>query len=132
MIGQTIWAIAEAYIPYDSVDPSDAAPVSHETGCILNAGVHDATVEITLNFENRPPTGPYCIAVAAQRTLHQRFNDLEDAEPVPRVTDYAGVIQSNRPIVVQHTRLDPGRAEILLHDGLGRLVPDSSPAAAPA
>ena len=42
----------------------------------------------------------------ARRTLHQRFNELEEPEPIPRDTDYASVIESDVPIVVQHTRLD--------------------------
>jgi hypothetical protein len=44
--------------------------------------------------------------VPARRTVHQRFNGLDDPEPVPRDTDYAALIESDAPIVVQHTRLD--------------------------
>jgi hypothetical protein len=33
---------------------------------------------------------PYCVMVAARRTLHLRFNDLSDPQ-VPRDTDYASV-----------------------------------------
>jgi hypothetical protein len=43
-----------------------------------------------------------------------RFNDLTDPEPVPLGTDYASVIESNVPIVVQHTRLDSRKAELAL------------------
>jgi hypothetical protein len=43
-----------------------------------------------------------------------RFNDLTDPEPVPRDTSYASVIESDVPIVVQHTRLDSRAAEIAL------------------
>ena len=50
----------------------------------------------------------------ARRTLHLRFNDLDDPEPVPRDTDYASVIRSDVPVVVQHTRLDSRKAEIAL------------------
>lgn len=113
-IGKRSWAIAEGYIPSGSVDGSDPALVSHETACILNAGDSDAHVELTLHFADRDPAGPYRVTVGAGRTLHLRFNDLEDPEPVPRDTDYASVIRSDRPIVVQHTRLDSRRAEIAL------------------
>jgi len=34
--------------------------------------------------------------------------------PVPRDTDYASAIESDQPIVVQHTRLDSRLAEISL------------------
>jgi hypothetical protein len=52
--------------------------------------------------------------VPPRRTLHLRFNDLKDPEPVPRDTDYASVFESDVPIVIQHTRLDSRRAEIAL------------------
>jgi hypothetical protein len=58
--------------------------------------------------------GPYRVVVPARRTLHLRFNDLADPEPVPRDTDYASVFDSDQPIVVQHTRLDSRRAEVSL------------------
>lgn len=78
--------IAEGYIPKD--DDPDRRFVSHETACILNAG--------------------------ERRTLHLRFNDLRDPERVPRETDYSCLIESDVPIVVQHTRLDSRRSDVAL------------------
>jgi hypothetical protein len=54
------------------------------------------------------------VVVPSRRTLHLRFNDLADPEPIPRDTDYASVFESDQPIVVQHTRLDSRRAEVSL------------------
>ena len=68
-------------------------------------------MEITAYFSDREPAGPYRITVPARRTLHLRFNELEDPEPIPPDTDYASVISSDVPIVVQHTRLDSRQAE---------------------
>jgi len=113
-IGRKSWAIAEGYIPSESVDPDDPALLSHETACILNAGDADAHVRLTIYFKDREPAGPYRVTVPARRTLHLRFNDLDDPEPVPRDTDYASVIEADQKIVVQHTRLDSRRAEIAL------------------
>jgi hypothetical protein len=112
-IGKTRWVIAEGYIPGDSSGKGRAFE-SHETACILNAGEHDANVRITLYFADRNPVGPYRIAVPAKRTRHVRFNDLKDPMPVPRDTDYSSVIESDVPIVVQHTRLDSRQAELAL------------------
>src|SRR5680860_1907385 len=81
-IGATTWAIAEGYIPLGSTGP-EPAMVSHETACLLNTGDGDAHVEITVYFSDREPVGPYAMTVPARRTLHQRFNDLIDPEPVP-------------------------------------------------
>lgn len=38
------------------------------------------------------------------------INNLEDPEPVPETTDYAWV-ESDVPVVVQHTRLDSRQGE---------------------
>lgn len=112
-LGHTRWAIAEGYIPSGSVS-QDHALVSHEAACILNATDTDADVSITLFFSDREPCGPYKVRVAARRTLHLRFNDLTDPEPVPRDTSYASIIESTVPIVVQHTRLDSRNPNIAL------------------
>jgi hypothetical protein len=104
-IGNTRWAIAEGWIPDGSSGP-EPEMTSHETLCFLNTGDHDAHVEVTLFFADREPAGPYRLTVGARRTLHQWINDLADPEPVPKATDYAMLVESNVPIVVQHTRLD--------------------------
>jgi hypothetical protein len=54
------------------------------------------------------------VTVAARRTLHLRFNDLNDPQPIPRDTDYASVFESDVPITVQRMRLDSRRAEVAL------------------
>ena len=101
--GRTQWVIAEGYLPSRGLD--DEALKSHETFCILNAGTQDAHLQITLFFADRDPVGPYRVTVPAQRTKHLRANELDDPE-VPRDTDYATLIESDAPVVVQHTRLD--------------------------
>lgn len=109
-IGRKQWAIAEGYIPIESRGPAPEM-TSHETVCMLNIGDADAHVSITLYFSDREPVGPYRIVVPSRRTRHVRFNDLTEPEPVPHATDFASVIESDAPIVVQHTRLDSRQAE---------------------
>lgn len=112
-IGHKVWATPEGYIPGQSVSDTHAL-ISHEAVCILNSSNDDAKVTITLYFTDREPAGPYRVDVGARRTLHLRFNDLTDPEPVPRDTSYASVIESTVPIVVQHTRLDSRNPNIAL------------------
>lgn len=112
-LGRTLWAIPEGYIPSRSVS-SNHDLVSHEAVCLLNAAEQEAEVSITLFFIDRDPVGPYRVKVGARRTLHLRFNDLSNPEPVPRDTSYASVIESTVPIVVQHTRLDSRNPNIAL------------------
>jgi|SRR5689334_17543559 len=113
VIGARSWAIAEGYIPSESTGDGRALE-SHEAACILNATGDHAEVEITVFFSDRDPAGPYKLVVPALRTVHLRFNDLEDPEPIPRDTSYAAVIESDQPIVVQHTRLDSRQPALAL------------------
>ena len=85
--------------------------ISHETVCILNTGEEDASIEITIYFPNREPAGPYEETVPAARTRHLRFNEFEDPEEIPKGEPFASVIESDVPVVCQHTRLDSRQAE---------------------
>ena len=109
-IGAKRWAIAEGYIPGWSHGPEPQF-TSHETVCILNVSDQNARVEITVFYADREPGGPYEVIVPARRTVHLRFNDLKTPEPIPLETDFASVIESDVPVVVQHTRLDSRQSE---------------------
>ena len=123
-IGRKRWAIAEGYIPGRSHGP-EPQMTSHESVCLLNASDQDARVAITVFFTDREPAGPYRVTVPARRTRHVRFNNLSDPEPIPRDTDYASVIESDVPIVVQHTRLDSRQAENALLSTIAYAAGDS-------
>jgi hypothetical protein len=108
--GRKVWVIPEGYIPSYGNGPEPEF-TSHETACILNTGSQQAHISITIFFEDRDPVGPYTLTLEAQRTVHLRFNELEDPEKIPLDTDYASLIESDVPVVVQHTRLDSRQAE---------------------
>ena len=112
-IGARHWAIAEGYIPGKSTG-SGRELTSHETVCVLNASDTDAHVEITVYFSDREPAGPFAFTVPARRTQHLRFNDFSDPEKIPLDTDFASVITSDIPIVVQHSRLDSRQEALAL------------------
>ena len=109
-VGQKRWAIAEGYIPSWSHGPEPQF-TSHETVCVLNTADQEAHIEITIFYTDREPAGPYHVTVPARRTKHVRLNNLTDPEPIPHDTDFASIIESDVPIVVQHTRLDSRQAE---------------------
>jgi hypothetical protein len=113
VLGKTRWAIAEGYIPPASHGPEPQL-TSHETVCILNTSAWDAHIDIIIYFSDREPQGPYQLTVPARRTRHIRFNELQDPQPIPKDTDFASVINSDVPVVVQHTRLDSRQSELAL------------------
>jgi hypothetical protein len=110
VIGRRLWAIAEGYIPIESHGP-EPEMTSHETVCVLNTSDQEAHIEIVVFYTDRDPVGPYRLTIPPRRTRHVRFNDLSDPEPIPRGTDFASLIESDTPIVVQHTRLDSRQAQ---------------------
>ena len=109
-LGHKRWVIPEGTIPKTSHGP-EPEMLSHEAACLLNVSNEEAHLEITVFYSDREPVGPYKISVGARRTKHVRFNDLNDPEPIPRGTDYASLIESDVPIVVQYTRLDSRQSE---------------------
>lgn len=109
-IGKKIWAIADCHIPGRSNGP-EPEMTSHETFCFLNLSKAPANVKIMMYFSNRNPVGPYWLEIPAERTLHIRLNLLKDPEPIPRDTDFAALVESDIPIVLQQTRLDSRQSE---------------------
>ncbi len=109
-IGKRRWVLADGYIPAESTGEAPEM-LSHEAVCILNTGAEPVRVVLMLYFEDRDPVGPYELRVAARRTLHQRFNELTDPEPIPKGIGYACVIEADAPVVVQQTRLDSRQSQ---------------------
>lgn len=122
-IGATTWVIADGYIPPTSTGP-EPAMTSHDSVCMLNAGDVDADIELHIYLTDAEPLGPYRLQIGARRAVHQRFNDLDDPEPIPIDTDYCCVIRSSVPIVAQHTRLDSRQAANGLMTTIAHPVPD--------
>jgi hypothetical protein len=100
---------SQSYIPEGSHGPAPDM-ISHETAPLLNSSDTDALVTIAVFFGDREPAGPYNVTVPARRSKHVRFNALTDPERIPHSTE-STLIESNVPIVVQHTRLDSRQSE---------------------
>ena len=109
-LGYRRWAVSEGYIPGWSTGRLPEME-SHETVCVLNAGGADAHLVLTVYFPDREPLGPFRILVPARRTRHVRLNELTDPGRIPMAHDYAYVVESDVPVVVQHTRLDSRQSE---------------------
>jgi len=104
MAGKTTWFVPDGYLPADS----SHGVVSHEAACLLNTGEGDARVRLTFYFEDREPVGPVEVVVGARRTRHVRLDDPAAIGGVdlPRDTPFAYAVESDEPVVLQHSRLD--------------------------
>lgn len=102
--GKRQWFVPDAFLPAES----SGGFTSHEAACLLNAGDHEAQVRFTFFFEDRDPIGPIDLKLEPRRTWHVRLDDPSSLGGVelPRGVPYAYALESDVPIVLQHSRLD--------------------------
>ncbi len=102
--GKRKWFVPDAFLPSES----SHGTVSHEAACLLNISDADTRVRFTFYFEDRDPIGPVSVTLAAKRTWHVRLDDPDAIAGVelPRGVPYAYTVESEVPIVLQHSRLD--------------------------
>lgn len=102
--GKRHWFVPDAFLPADS----SHGVASHEAACLLNAGDREAQVRFTFFFEDRDPIGPVELTLGARRTWHVRLDDpgAIDGVELPRGVPYAYAVESDVPVVLQHSRLD--------------------------
>ncbi len=109
-LGRRMWAVPGGHIPLRSTG-REPEYNSHERICILNAGQEEADVRLTLFYADRDPIGPYPLKVKPRRVRQIRLNDLIDPQAMPLDTDYACVLESSVPVIVQFIRMDTSQAE---------------------
>ena len=108
-VGRRLWVIPGGWIPADGSGPEPAF-TSRDELWLLNTGGFPARVEITIYYEEWDPVGPYRLAIPPRRVRCVRVNDLIDPEALPLETNYAAVVRSAIPIVLQVARYDTRRA----------------------
>ena len=102
--GKRHWFVPDGFLPARST----AGFESHEAACVLNAGDRQARVRLVFFFEDREPLGPVELVLEPRRTKHVRLDDpaaLGGLE-LPRDVPYAYTLESDVPVVLQHSRLD--------------------------
>ena len=102
--GKHHWFVPDAFLP----EESSHGVTSHEAACLLNVGEVDAHVRFTFFFEDRDAIGPVELVVGARRTSHVRLDDPDAIGSIdlPRGVPYAYAVESDVPVVLQHSRLD--------------------------
>lgn len=111
-IGKKTWLIPDGFLS----SKSTGLFPSHEAICVLNASQEDATVRLTLFFEDREELGGFSAVCGARKTKHIRLDRIasDAGRPIPRDVPYALLVESSAPIVVQYSRMDTSQAEMAL------------------
>jgi len=112
MKGKTSWIISDGFMSATE----KGKYVSHEAICVLNLSGVTANINISIFFEDRPPLKNFKAICENERTNHIRLDKLknQDGEIIPREVPYALLIESDTPIVVQHSRMDVSQPEMTL------------------
>ncbi|MBQ9760696.1 MAG: hypothetical protein IJW16_05050 [Clostridia bacterium] len=112
MYGKNVWLVPDGYMS----DTEKGGLVSHEAICVLNLSGKDASIDITLYFEDSEPMRGIHAVCRHERANHIRLDKVvtEDGRKIPKNTPYAVLVESDRPVVVQASRLDVSQPEYAL------------------
>jgi hypothetical protein len=110
--GSKTWAITGGNIPLKStgIEPENT---SRDVLYLLNTTDSTANVGITVYYPDREPSALYEVTVDARRMRNIRFNDLIDPEPVPLVTDFAAVLESDVQLIVGFAKIDTSSGAVI-------------------
>ncbi len=110
--GKKEWFIADGFM---SSTVSENY-VSHEAICVLNLSGECAEIDISVYFENNEPLKGFKATCENQRTNHIRLDKIKNAtgEMIPHDVPYAVMVESNVPIIVQHSRMDVSQPNMTL------------------
>ncbi len=111
-VGKTMWAIADGFMS----STKNGNFVSHEAVCVLNVSGQTAHIGITVYFEDEEPLGGFSAVCENNRTNHIRLDRIQNSggQSIPFEKPYALIIESDVPVVVQHSRMDVSQPEMTL------------------
>jgi len=117
LIGKRTWIIPDGFLQPKSTGDQ----ISHEAVCVLNLTDDPADIHLTLYFEDRDPMNQFFSECGSYRTHHIRLDKIRDREgnEIPRGVPYAIKVDSNVPIIVQHSRLDTSQEALALFTTMG-------------
>lgn len=111
-MGKCTWVIPDGFMS----DTTGGDYVSHEAVCVLNLGDTAAKIDITVYFEDREPQTGFTAKCAPKRSNHIRLDKIKNAkgESIAHCVPYSLLVQSNVPVVCQHSRMDVSQPNMTL------------------
>ena len=78
-------------------------------------------MKLTLFYENSEPIEDLCFVCKARTTNHIRLDQVKDrnGDPIQKEVGYAGMLESDVPVVAQYTRVDTSQGNLALMTTLG-------------
>ena len=112
MIGKREWAVGDGFM-----NPTRNGEFSsHEAICVVNLSGKTAHIKLTVYFENQKPLRGFNAVCENERSNHIRLDKIrnEQGENIPFGVPYSLLIESDEPIIVQHSRMDVSQPAMTL------------------
>ncbi len=103
--GKKRWFVADAYLP---VGGEQTDWPGHESICILNVSDQDATIHMSLYFQDREAIEGIELHVQARSNRHFRMDQPESigGVEIPKQVPFGLALVSDVPVICQYSRLD--------------------------
>ena len=108
--GKLNWAFSAGRIPF-ATNGEEPAMTSHDKISVLNLSEEEAVLKIAIFYEDEPPKF-YEVKLRPSRLKKIRFNDLIDPEAIRMERNFSCYVESNVPVVIQHSRMNTGSADL--------------------
>lgn len=117
MYGKKVWFFPDGERP----PQGESEMKGHESIVILNPNGENATVRITIYFDDRAPIQNIFVAVDAERVRCLRTDEPKDfgEHTLPIGIQYALKLESDVPIIAQYGRLDNRQANLAFYTTMG-------------
>ncbi len=117
MYGKKVWFFPDG----DRPPAGDSRMRGHESYVILNPNQQDAHVRITLYFEDQEPIKDILATVGAERVkcLQTHNPDHFGQHVLPISRQYAAMVESDVPVIVQYGRLDARQQNLAYYTTMG-------------
>ena len=114
--GARVFIIPDGFLPRggEGID-------SHEAICVRNSGTETAHLVVTAYYADRPPAHSAPIPVPGERDVHLHLDAPAELGglSIPQETPYGLRISSDRPVVLQHSRMDTRLGGMALFTTMG-------------
>ena len=112
MLGKKVWLIADGFMSNIKTEEY----VSHEAVCVLNLSKQESLIDLTIYFEDREPMMGFKANCQPEHTNHIRLDKIKNSvgECILKEKLYAVLVESNVPIVCQHSRMDVSDSNMTL------------------
>jgi hypothetical protein len=115
-VGKTIWVFPDAELP----PPGTSDLKGHESLIILNMNRSPVSILIKLYFPDKEPVELHTLFIEAERVRCIRMdNEHEVGFKIPTETQYAMVVEADKPVVAQYGRLDSRQSNLAFYTTMG-------------